>query len=224
MLTFEEILKGLKPEHKEVVEAEVLKAKKVAETDEEVKAREAKEELDKTNTAVKKAKEELATTTEAIEKAKPSTEPDFEEVLKSMDPAIQKVFKSMKAQKEAAEAVAKSAADEKEEQEAVAKAKELKALPVDEAKIVSIIKGITPEVFEVLKAANQAIEDGGLFDELGVAKGKEKTATSDGAWDAIEKAAKDIAKDQKVSIEKATTIAIKENPELYREYLKGDVN
>lgn len=225
VMEFTDILKSLKPEHASVVEAEITKARTIAEADEVAKAATAKAELETVTTDLEKAKKELGDVKEEIAKSKPQdTEPDFETVLKNLDPSVQKVFKSMQAQKEAAESVAKAAAEEKEEQEAVTKAKDLKALPVDEAKLVSIVKGIDPEVFEVLKAASKALEDGGLFDELGVAKGKDTPASNSDAWDQIEKAAKTIADDQKVTIEKARTMAIKENPALYREYLKGDVN
>lgn len=225
MLTIEEILKSLKAEHRTVVEDAIEKAKveATAAADADKKAKE--KELEDAKEELAKAKADLATAEETVAKSKAPAEPDFEEVIKGLDPSIQTLMKSMKAQKEAAEAIAKAAADKELEDIAKSKAAELKSLPVDEAKLVEVVKGISPEVFEILKAANTAIEDGGLLDEVGVAKSKAKTtdaAGAEAAWDAIEKAAKEISAEQKVTIEKARTIAIKENPELYREYLKGD--
>lgn len=221
VMEFEDILKGLKPEHKETVLAEIAKAKTEGKEDAD---KDLKAKLETTEEVLAKAKTDLQAVEEEVAKSKTSTEPDFEEVMKSLDPAMQKVFKSMQAQKEAAETIAKQAVEKAEQEEAVAKAAELKSLPVESTKLVEVVKGISPEVFEILKSANKAIEDGGLFDEAGVAKAKETGGTASGAWDQIEKAAQAIKEDQKVTIEKARTIAIKENPDLYRDYLKGDLN
>lgn len=227
VMDFEKILKSLKPEHAQVVTDEIAKAKAEATpTDEEATAKKklADDELADVTDKVAKAKLELGTVTKDVAKAKTSVEPDFEEVMKGLDPAVQSYFKIMKAKQEAAEAVAKDASDKAEQEVAISKAKELKSLPVEEAKLVEVVKNLSPEIFEILKSANKAIEDGGLLDEVGIAKAKQTAGTASAAWDNIEKAAAAIASDQKVTIEKARTLAIKENPELYREYLKGDVN
>lgn len=211
-MTFEEILAKMKPEHAEVIKEAIAKAKS--------------EVPEATAEELKKAKEQLGTVEEELKKAKTPqepTEPDFEEVIKSLDPSVQKVFKAMKEQKEAAEEIAKQAAEKQITEEAVAKAKELKALPVEEDKLVDVLKGISPEVLEILKAANKAIEEGGLLDEVGKSKA-EKSEGSSAAWSKIEKMADKLVEEKQITKAKAIAEVTKSNPELYREYLKGGAN
>lgn len=219
-MKIEEILQKMKPEHADAIRAEVAKAK--AEVPEEVET-----ELNKAKADLAKATEDLAKKDlESVETAKKKDEePDFEEVLKSLDPSIQKYFNDLNAQKIAAEEVAKRAAEEKATNEAVSKAKELKSLPIEEDKLVEVLKSVSPEVHEVLKAANKAIEDNGLFDEIGKSKSKdgEDNAASD-AWSKIEKKAEALAEEHKISKAKAITMAVQQNPELYKEYLEGGAN
>lgn len=221
-MNFDEILAKMKPEHADIIREELAKAK--GEVPEATMTEMAKkdEELSKAAEEVAKAKEELTKVTTELETVTKSkeTEKSVEDVIKSLDPTVQEVFKSLKSQKETAEAVVKQLNEKKLEDEAVAKAKELKSLPVEEAKLVTVVKGVSEEVFEILKAANKAIETGGLFEEVGKAKGD---ADND-AWAKIEKKADEIVESEKVSKQKAIAKVIKENPELYREYLKGGAN
>ena len=197
-MTFEEILAKMKPEHKEVVEQELEKAKT------EVPA-EVKEELEKAQ--------------ELLDKSKP--EPSEEEVLKSLDPKVQEIVKSLKAQKEAAEETAKELMKKKEEEDAISKAKSFKNLPVEEEKLVSLLKTASDEVIEVLKAANDALENSASFEEIG--KGNTDTVGVD-AYAKIEKRAQESAKAEGITVEKAFSTAVKEMPEQYKEYLDGGAN
>ncbi|NLD21617.1 MAG: hypothetical protein GX664_03925 [Bacteroidales bacterium] len=218
-MTLEEILAKMKPEHAKVIQDELAKVKQAADEAEQ-KLQAMTEDLEKAKADYKAATEEL----ENVKKSKnENQQPDFEEVIKSLDPAVQEVFKSLKAQKEAAEELARQAAEEKRTQEALAKAKELKALPVEETKLVEVIKGITPEVYEILKAANKALEDAGLLDEIGKSR-TNNPSTSDEAWQQIEKKAEEIVAQENVSKAKAISLVIKRHPDLYREYLKGGAN
>lgn len=218
-MDMEKILAQLKPEHLAVVQEGIAKAKAEVPEATATELAKAKEDLDAAN-------KELEDATVEIAKSKVTAEPDFEEVLKSLDPSVQKVYKSMQAQKEAAEKVALDATEKSINDEAIAKAKELKALPVEEAKLVTILKGASPEILELLKSANQAIADGSVFEEVGKARSSadEPASNSSEAWDKIQKAAEKISTDEKVTIQKAVGMAIKDNPELYREYLKGGAN
>jgi uncharacterized protein YukE len=211
-MDFNEIISKLKPEHAEVIQAEIAKAK--AEVPEEVakELSDTKEELIATKTELEKVKEEVNKSKE------PAEEDNFEEVLKSLDPAVQKVFKSLQAQKEAAEQVAKQLTEQKEEEEAIAKANALKALPVEEDKLVQVVKGISDDVYEILKSAAKVLEESDIFEEVG--KGKGDASTID-AWSKIEKKADEIAKRDNITKEKAISVVINENPELYKEYLSG---
>lgn len=221
MLTFDEILAKMKPEHAEVIRTEVTKAKA------EIPA-ETATELETVSKAKQTAEEQLKLAQDQlqdIEVAKgKDAQPDFEEVMKSLDPALQEVFKSLKTQKEAAEQVAREAAQKELDTIAKSRASELKSLPVEEAQLVTILKSATPEIIDVLKAANKAIEDGGLFEEVGKSKSGAAAASADDAWTKIEKKADEIADAEKVSKQKAISLAIKQNPDLYREYLKGGAN
>lgn len=216
-MDYNEVISKMKPEHAELVTAEIAKAKQEVPKETADALTAATEALAKANETIKEQETKLKEA-EEVAKAKPSTEPNMEDVIKSLDPAVQEIFKSMKAQKEAAEEAARIAQEAKEQEEAVAKAKEFKAIPVEEAKLVAVVKGASADVIEVLKAANAAIENAGDFTEVGKGKG---TAGSTDAWTAIEKKADEIVKRDAVTKQKAISVAIKENPELYREYLNG---
>jgi len=214
-MDFNKIISKLKPEHAEIIQAEIAKAR--AEVPEEVAT-----ELSNTKEALEKSKTELENFKEEVKKSKePAQEESFEEVLKSLDPAVQKVFKSLQAQKEAAEQVAKQLKEQKEEEEAIAKAKSLKALPVEEDKLLQVVKGVSDDVYEILKSAAKVLEESDIFEEVG--KGKGDAGTID-AWSRIEKKAGEIAKRDGITVEKAIGVVINENPELYKEYLNGGAN
>jgi len=211
-MDFSEIISKLKPEHAEVIQAELAKAK--TEVPEEIA-----KELSDTKVELEAVKAELEKFKEEAKKSKePAQEENFEEILKSLDPAVQKVFKSLQAQKEAAEQIAKQLQEQKEEEEAIAKARALKALPVEEEKLVQVVKGVSDDVYEILKSAAKVLEESDIFEEVG--KGKGSAGTID-AWSRIEKKAEEIAKRDGITIEKAIGVAINENPELYKEYLSG---
>jgi hypothetical protein len=211
-MDFNEIISKLKPEHAEVIQAELAKAK--AEVPEEIA-----KELSDTKVELETLKAELEKFKEEAKKSKePAQEENFEEVLKNLDPAVQKVFKSLQAQKEAAEQIAKQLQEQKEEEEAIAKARALKALPVEEEKLVQVVKGVSDDVYEILKSAAKVLEESEIFEEIGKGKGG---ASSTDAWSRIEKKADEIAKRDSITKEKAISVVINENPELYKEYLSG---
>ena len=211
-MDFNEIISKLKPEHAEIIQTEIAKAR--AEVPEEVAT-----ELSDTREKLEIAETELTKMKEDVNKTKePTEEESFEEVIKSLDPAVQKVFKSLQSQKEAAEQIAKQLSEQKEEEEAIKKAKTLKALPVEEDKLVQVVKSISDDVYEILKSAAKVLEESEIFEEVG--KGKGGTGSTD-AWSKIEKKADEIAKRDGVTKEKAIGVVINENPELYKEYLSG---
>lgn len=142
---------------------------------------------------------------------------DETETLKSMPQAAREMFEKMKTQKELAESELLKAKDAEKTAEAVAKAKELKAIPVEQEKLVGIIKNASPELLDLLTVVNTAIE-GTVLDEVG----KNNTSGSGAdAWTKIEAKADEIVKRDSVTKAKAISIAIKENPDLYKEYLQG---
>lgn len=228
-MDFDEILSKMKPEHAEVIRAAVGKSAEelkkaqedlatvTTERDEAVLERDkAREELDTANEDLAATKSEL----ETLREEKAGTAFDETETMKSMPEAARQMFEKMKAQKEAAEEEVRKAREAEATAEAVAKAKELKAIPVDQEKLVGIIKSATPDVLDLLTVVNAAIE-GTVLDEVG--KSHQGTSTAD-AWSKIENEAEKVAKRDSIAKEKAISVVIKEHPELYREYLQGGAN
>lgn len=251
-MDIKEILSKMKPEHSSVIQAEldklsgdVMKAKEdlatvTTERDTATQDLErAKEDLKAANEDKEKAESELETLKasmpdecdcdgEADEngmckvcgKPKKKAAFDEEETLKSMPAAARAVFIKMRTQKEAAEEEVRKAKDAEKQAEAVAKAAELKALPIETEKLVGVLKSCSADMVDVLTTINAAIE-GTVLDEVG--KSNEGSKGAD-AWSKIEAKADEIAKRDSVTKQKAVSIAIKENPELYKEYLQGGAN
>lgn len=243
-MDIKEILSKMKPEHAEVVEtaletanADLAKARADLDAASQQLA-DKSSELDGANEALAKAKEELETEKaknetcecdgEADEdgkckscgRMKKSASFDETELVKSMPDAARELFLKMRAQKEAAEEQVRKDAAEKAEAEAVAKAASLKAIPVAQEKLVEVLKGCGPDVLELLTAANDAIE-AAVLGEVGKNKGNGAATVDADAWSQIEKKAEEIAKRDNVTKEKAITLAVSENPELYKQYLEG---
>lgn len=221
-----EILMKMTPEHASVVQAEIdrlagditkandnittLTTEKDATAQDLAKA---KEELD----AIKAEQEE-----EEKKKKEDEDEKDEEEIIKSMPETARNMFAKMKEQKEAAEEKVRKAKEQEEENEAVAKAQNLKALPIEQEKLVGVLKNCSPEILEVLTSVNKALVDTTLT-EVGKSNAKDNPAGT-AAWDAIENKAAEIAKSKGLSKAKAISQAVEENPDLYKEYLEGGAN
>lgn len=247
-MDFNEILAKLKPEHAEVIQKaleakdeELSKARGDLDTanqsiaDKDVELSVANEELSKAKAEVEtlKAKNDTCECDgEADEdgkckvchKPKKSASFDETETLKSMPEPMRAMYLKMRHQKEAAEEQVRKAAEREAENAAIAKAARLKAIPVEQAKLVGVLKNCSPEVEELLTAANDAIE-ATVLGEVGKNRGNGadtgSTNTSDEAWDKLEKRAEEVAKRDSITKEKAMATVITENPELYREYLNG---
>lgn len=251
-MDIKEILSKMKPEHSAVIQAEldklsgdVTKAKEdlatvTTERDTATQNLEkAKEDLKAANEDKEKAESELKTLKsqqsdvctcggeededgkcKSCGKPKKKAAFDEEETLKSMPAAARAMFVKMRTQKEAAEEEVRKAKDAEKQAEAVAKAAELKALPIESEKLVGVLKNCSADMIDVLTTINAAIE-GTVLGEVG-----KSNAGSNGAdaWAKIEAKADDIAKRDNVTKQKAVSIAIKENPELYKEYLQGGAN
>jgi predicted nuclease with TOPRIM domain len=241
LMNISEILAKMKPEHAAVIQQELDALKETATTaqsnlDDVTKRLDdanealatANEELENLKGTVNKAKDECSCDGEADDegvckscgKPKKSTTFDETNVLKSMPEAAREVYLKMRAQKEAAEEQVRKAAEEKANADAVAKAATLKALPVEQDKLVEILKRCDSDVVDVLSTVAEAI-DGVVLGEVGKSK---KTDTSMTAWDKIEAEADKIVESDNITKQKAITMVIKRNPELYNEYLNGGAN
>ena len=241
IMTFEEIIAKMKPEHAEVIKAELKKSTdKVAELTGQVETLNA--DVQKANTALTDAQGALSKAQEdlKVEKAKNEElskagcggkkktskagcgscdEEDEEEVIKSMPEAAQALFKTMKAQKEAAEEEIRKAKDAELTAQAVAKAKTMKSLPIEENALVDILKSADEAVVNLLSATAAAI-DGTVLTEVG----KSAPKGPNDAWATIEAEASKIAKERNITEQKAVSVVIKEKPELYKQYLEGGAN
>lgn len=217
LMKYEEILKSLEEPHAKTI-GEFVK-KSVAEA---LKAKDT--ESTKQSEVLKGKLEEAEKTVQELQSKIKETEPSQteDEILKGLDPAVKAMFDNLKAQKSAAEEIAKSAAEAKETEVAVAKAKELKSLPVEQEKLVEVLKGVTPEVYDIMKNAAVAIEKG-LLGEKGTSAENNPTDSKE-AWDQIEKKAEVLAEEQQISKQKAIGVVVKQNPKLYKEYLAGGAN
>lgn len=220
-MKFEEILSKMKPEHAAVIQAEIAKS-----TGEQVDAT----QIDTLTAELTKAKEDLANAEEALAKAteeKLAYEEDCkkrggfdeEETLKSMPTEIREYVTKMRLQKETAEAELIKAREAEKNSEAIAKAAELKSLPIESGKLVDVLKRCDSEMVDVLTAINAAIDSTVLKEVGGTSINK-----STDAWAKIEKKAQEIAERDSVTVAKATSAVIRENPALYKEYLEGGAN
>lgn len=247
-----EILSKMKPEHSGVLQAEIDRLNgDVAKANENLAAITAErdtvaQDLSKAREDLNAANEDLAKTKSELEtlkakqpaececdgeededgKCKSCGKPkkkagfDEEETLKSMPEAARALFAKMRAQKEAAEEEVRKAKEAEKHAEAVAKAAELKALPIESEKLVGVLKNCNADMVDVLTCINAAIE-GTVLGEVG----KSHTGgNGTDAWSKIEAKADEIVKRDNVTKQKAVSIAIKENPELYKEYLQGGAN
>lgn len=228
-MNFEEILSKMKPEHSDVIKEYVDKlsedlnkskedlATVTKERDDAVQERDdAKEQLNTANEDLENTKSEL----ETLKANNGSAAFDETETMKSMPQEVRDVFEKMKLQKEAAEEEVRKAKEAEKTAEAIAKAKELKAIPYEQDKLVDIIKNANTDVLDLLTVVNAAIE-GTVLDEVG--KSASNTSGTD-AWDKIEAKADEVASKENISKAKAISLVIKENPELYKEYLQGGAN
>lgn len=217
-----EILSKMKPEHSAVIEAALNQA--------EEDVRKAKEDLATAESERDEANTKLTAANEDLDKAKTELETlkasgnaaafDETEVVKSMPEPVRELFEKMKSQKEAAEEEIRKAKEEKEHAEAVAKANEFKSIPFEHEKLVDIVKSASPELLELLKVANAAIETS-VLGEVGKNRSEKHTGN---AWEQIEAKADEIATRDNITKAKAVSVAISENPELYKQYLKEGAN
>lgn len=136
--------------------------------------------------------------------------------------ALEKSNMTLKEQNDKLQEQINKTANEAKTKEFVAKAASFDKLSINAEEIGPVLKSLSesdPEGYAkieaVLAAANEQVAKGALFSELG--------ADGEGESDInkrIEAKAAEIMQRDKCSIEKARTLALKENPDLYREYEK----
>jgi len=229
-MELKDIIAKMNPEHAAVVQAEIDNlSSEVAKAKESVTALtierdSAKEALEKAMGDLKTANEELAKAKAELEALKANNAASNEEdIIKAMPEEARALYIKMKAQKEAAEEAIRKAKEAEAQATAIAKAAELKAIPIEQDKLVGILKGASPELLEVLTAINSAIEST-VLGEVGKRSPGQASSSSEEAWAKIEAKAAEIAKAKGISKAKAISQAVEENPDLYKEYLQGGAN
>ena len=148
---------------------------------------------------------------------------DVSEEVKVMLKALWKENDDMVKKTADLESLVQKAEDEKLTAKYVGVAKSFTNLSVDPKEFGKVLKEIAenaPEamakVQEVLKGADEALQEAGIFKEFG----SSGTSTA-GAWDKIEAFAEEIMKeDTKITKEEAITKAMEQNQELYSQYLQ----
>lgn len=235
---YKEVITKMNPEQGKLIQAELDRlAGEVTKAKEDLKAKatefeETKKQLDEangkletTNDDLAKAKSELdALKEEENGDSKKKAAFDEEETMKAMPKEARELFTKMKAQKDAAEEELRKAKDAEKQAEAVAKAATLKSLPVEQDKLVELVKSATPDVLDVLTTLAAAMDET-VLGEVGKSKAGAGTAsTSNEAWAQIEAKAAEVAKKDSISKAKAISKVVNENPDLYKQYLQGGAN
>jgi hypothetical protein len=148
------------------------------------------------------------------------------EEVKPLLTALWKENEDMAKRANVLEAMIQKQEDDKLTDKYVQVAKQFKNFSLNPAELGAVLKDIakkTPEsvakIEEVLKSADAAISNSGLFKEIGSAAGN-----SPKAMDKIEQKAVEIMKTEKITKAEAITKALESNPELYNEYLKEGGN
>lgn len=200
-MKFDEIFAGLSPEAQECVNKHIESVTATAVTTAVEPLNKSIDELTQTNKSLSDAA------------AQTKTEPVQDDIMKSLPEAVQKQFEEMQKSIQALK-------DEKAENLAKSRFEVVKALPVEEATLKSVLKNVTPEVFDVLAKAAAAVEQG-LGKSAAVPGEGSVTTSSNDAYEALEKHATAIAKSENVTPAVAFTMACEQHPELYSQYVKG---
>lgn len=232
LVDFEELMHKMKPEYATVINEHVSALSK-AKDESDAALSTANATIVSLQADLEKAKQDKEAAEAAADEAKKAAEgtvpfDEDEQLAKSiegLDPQVREYFERITKQKDAAEEIAKAALAKEKRAEAEAKAEELKALPVEKAKLVDFIeKSNDTAGIEMLSAIAKGIE-ATVLTEVGKSNATNTfTASAEDAWGKIEASAKDIAKSRNISKEAAVAAVISEQPDLYREYLKGGAN
>ena len=142
---------------------------------------------------------------------------DETEVLKGLPAGVKEYFEKLKTQKETAEAQIQKALEDKKQAEAMEKAAKFKAIPMPQEKLAALIKSAPTDLVDLLGTVNTALEQV-VLTEKGRATGG---ASDNSAWEQIEKKAKEMASTSGLTHQQAIAAVLKQNPDLYTQYLNG---
>lgn len=216
---------SLSAEAKEFVESLEAKLEKLE--DKIDKARELKKKYDelveKADLAEKKVKDLES------QVAKQNVDPE-EEFKKSLPESVRKRLEASEQRAKQAEEEVKKFNEARAKEQYIAKAKEYGKLPIKSEELGLILKSVAEKdaenyvkLEELLKAANEQIKAGDLFKEKGTASAG--GATGNSAYEKLSTMAQEIVKsDSKVTFYEAFEMALKRNPDLYKEYVEEGAN
>lgn len=165
--------------------------------------------------------------TDQIEKMAQEEASAQEDILKSADPQIVAIVKAAEERAAAAEQIAKSERDFRLQREFVSKAAGMPHVAGDAEAFGTVLKTVAEAVdantfdalMSALTSANESIDSGNLFAELG----KSSSFDNDGPSSEINKAAaRLIEENPSLTREMAVAKAVEANPSLYTEYLRGN--
>lgn len=198
-MPFDQIIKSVNEEHAKVITDHIA----AIELAKDAKITELQTQID----TLKSEAEEL--------KKSATPQATQEDVLKSASPEIQALVQKLKGDVDSLIA---------DKQEAIAKERfaKVKAIPVEEDTLKSVLKTASPAVIEILEKASSAIEE-----SLLKAKGAEGAATfsastKDALYATLEKSARKIMEaEEKITFEQAFLKACERDPDTYNKYSKG---
>lgn len=197
--TFEEVLTSLEPGHAELINKHIADLEQgkdgvIAELTGEVAA--LKDTIEKAKEVP--SKEETVNPEEEIIK---SASPELAEYIRGLQNSVNTLIEDR------AETVAKS------------RFEEVKALPVEEETLKTVLKSASPATFEVLKAAAQAVRETVLTPVGKDVPSDSFSSNADAAYAKLEKSAHAImAEDANLTFEQAFDRACTKDPAIYTEY------
>lgn len=195
--TFEELIAALTDEQAEIINKHIATL------------------VDSQKDVVKGLNDKISALTAEVEtlKKNQTPPPQQEDVLKSASPELRAMIEQL-------QSTVKSLTDEREADILKARYEKVKALPVEEDLLKSVLRAASPATYSILEAAAAAIEKS--LAPKGTDGGEVFEISADANYTKLEKSAKNIMKDQpEISFEKAFMLACERDPETYLNYTKG---
>ena len=210
-MTLTDILEKMTPEHAKVITDHVSALEASASQVATLTA-----DLEKSKATVT----DLQETITKLEKQKPVIEQDDpEKLIKGLPDDVKNLVESTLAKAKADSLALQKFLDDQKTKDATILAKSLKALPIEEADLVAVIKNADEKTLEILTKSAETIEKS-LLTPVGTTGGSDNGFEGKDAWSQLEKAAKKVADAQNITLEKAISVVMDTNPELYEAYTK----
>lgn len=152
---------------------------------------------------------------------------DLPDELKDEVEGLFKQYEQIKKENQEIKQELRKEKEQKRLNEFISKAEQFNNLPVKPNEFGKILKNLADsdekgfqKLMEVLKSADESLNQSGLFKEKGSSVGD----TASDSWGKIEKRAEGVMEEKGLSREKAINQVMKDNPELYRQYMDEKSN